>query len=663
MADTPRVAGNASDADGVRTVAFLTGTRADVGKLSSLVAITRDTPGFRARILATGMHLEERYGTTVHEIEKAGFGALLDTVRNHAGEGRMDEVLARTVAGVGDWLARERPDLLVVHGDRVEAIAGTLAASLQGVRVAHVEGGELSGTIDEHLRHAITKLSHVHLVSNDAARVRLLQLGEHPDTIHVIGSPEVDAMTRPDRPGLAAALAHYAIPFRDYGIVAFHPVTTELDTIRAQAEAVVGAALDSGENLVVVYPNSDAGSEAILEAMAPLRGRPNVRIFPSIRFQYMLALLENARFVLGNSSMGVREAPFFGTPALDVGTRQQGRSLNPHVLHLPAERDVLHAAIARVAGARFPATSEFGDGRADLRFRALLRAGSAWSVPVQKRFVDAEARGFAGTLARVPSTVGGTPLTTVLPNGGGGVAEGSPSAPENTAPKAVEASALAVITARGGSKGLPGKHLRLLAGKPLLAWTVDAARAARRVARVLVTSDDPAILDLAASLGAETLLRPAELARDDTPSDPVVVHAVREAGRGEAVVVLLQPTSPLRSAEDIDAALAHVDATGAEAVVSVCAPRENPWKSFYVDAEGCLRGIAGDAAPFQPRQTLPPAVRPNGAIYGVRTEVLLRTGRLFAGRTVGWEMPRARSVDIDTAEDLAEAEALVGRQR
>ena len=634
----------------MRTVAFLTGTRADFGKLSSLVAITRDTPGFRARILATGMHLEARYGRTVHEIEKAGFGDLLDTVRNHAGEGRMDEVLARTVAGVGAWLARVRPDLLVVHGDRVEAIAGTLAASLQGVRVAHVEGGELSGTIDEHLRHAITKLSHLHLVSNDAARARLLQLGEHPDTIHVLGSPEVDAMTRPDRPGLAEALAHYGLPFRDYGIVAFHPVTTELDTIRTQAEAVVGAALDSGENLVVVYPNSDEGNEAILEAMAPLRDRPHVRIFPSIRFQYMLALLENARFVLGNSSMGVREAPFFGTPALDVGTRQQGRSHNPHVLHLAADLHVLCEAITRVAGTRFPATSEFGDGRADERFRALLQDGAPWAVPVQKRFVDAHASeaatsvswGGGGTLrnaspASLPTTPAGPrPRADTLDTGGSG--------------------ALAVITARGGSKGLPGKHLRLLGGEPLLAWTVRAARAARRVARVIVTSDDPAILDLAATLGAETLLRPAELARDDTPSDPVVVHAVREAGHGEAVVVLLQPTSPLRTAEDIDAALAHLDASGADAVVSVCAPRENPWKSFYVDADGCLRGIAGDAAPFQPRQSLPVAVRPNGAIYGVRTACLLRTGRLFAERTVGWEMPRERSVDIDTAEDLAEAE-------
>ncbi len=372
----------------MRTVAFLTGTRADFGKLKSLVQALRGAPDLAPRVFATGMHLEERYGMTVREIEKAGMGDLLHTFRNHAGQGRMDEVLARTVGGFGAWLAEARPDLVVVHGDRVEAMAGTLAASLQNIRVAHVEGGELSGTIDEHLRHAITKLCHLHLVSNDGAARRLAQLGEHPDSIHVIGSPEVDAMTRPDRPTLDDALRHYEIPFRDYGIVAFHPVTTEPEALRAHASAVFGAAEGSGENLVIVYPNSDAGGEGILEALAPLRGHPRARVFPSIRFEYMIALLEHARFVLGNSSMGIREAPFFGTPTIDVGSRQQGRSDNPHILHVAGARDAILDAIRTVAGKRVPRARDFGDGHADTRFRALLKSGAPWRLPVQKRFVD-----------------------------------------------------------------------------------------------------------------------------------------------------------------------------------------------------------------------------------------------------------------------------------
>ena len=371
-----------------RTVAFLTGTRADFGKLKSLVAALRASPDFRVRIFATGMHLEARYGETVHEIEKAGFGDVLVRFRNHAGEGRMDEILARTVRGFGDWLASERPDLVVVHGDRVEAIAGTLAASLQNIRVAHVEGGELSGTIDEHLRHAITKLCHLHLVSNGDAARRLQQLGEAPERVHVIGSPEVDAMTRPDRPSLDDALRHYGIPFRDYGIVAFHPVTTALESLAEEAGAVFRAAADSDENLVVIFPNSDEGSHRILEALAPLRHHPRARVFPSVRFEFMIALLEHARFVLGNSSMGIREAPFFGTPTIDVGSRQQGRSQNPHIVHVDGRYGPIREAIATVAGQRHAHAREFGDGQADVRFRALLEQGTPWALPVQKRFVD-----------------------------------------------------------------------------------------------------------------------------------------------------------------------------------------------------------------------------------------------------------------------------------
>ncbi len=372
-----------------RSIAFVTGTRADFGKLSSLIAATHASGRYDVSVLATGMHLEAAYGTTVHEIEKAGFGPLLHRFRNHAGSLRMDQVLARTVTGLGDWIAHAPPDLLVVHGDRVEAMAATLAASLQNVRVAHVEGGELSGTIDEHLRHAITKLCHLHCVSNDEAARRLLQLGEVPESIHVIGSPEVDAMTRPGRPSLAAVLAHYEIPFADYGIVAFHPVTTAPERVAREAAAVFRAARDSGENLVVVQPNSDAGGDAILAELDVLRDLPRVRIFPSIRFSYMLTLLEHARFVLGNSSMGIREAPFFGTPTVNVGTRQTGRSRNPHLVHVDADADAIRAALGALAGVRLPQVREFGDGGSDARFLRLLDSGVPWSVPVQKHFQEA----------------------------------------------------------------------------------------------------------------------------------------------------------------------------------------------------------------------------------------------------------------------------------
>jgi CMP-N,N'-diacetyllegionaminic acid synthase len=214
---------------------------------------------------------------------------------------------------------------------------------------------------------------------------------------------------------------------------------------------------------------------------------------------------------------------------------------------------------------------------------------------------------------------------------------------------------IAIVTARGGSKGLPGKNLRMLAGKPLLAWSIEAGLQSARVTRVVVSSDDAAILACAERFGAVPLLRPSALAQDDTPSEPVLVHALQALAATEPRVLLLQPTSPLRTAEDVDAALAHMDATGADAVISVFEPPHSPWKAFYVDGDGALRGVVSDEAPFRPRQSFPRAAMPNGAIYACRTADFLATGRLFGPRTVPWFMPAARSVDIDTEAELEEA--------
>lgn len=220
-------------------------------------------------------------------------------------------------------------------------------------------------------------------------------------------------------------------------------------------------------------------------------------------------------------------------------------------------------------------------------------------------------------------------------------------------------STLAVIPARGGSKGLPGKHLLPLDGRPLIAWTLEAARMARCIDRVLVTSDDETILAVCAEYGAETLRRPASLAGDDIPSEPVLMHALAQAGANAEVLVLLQPTSPFRTAFDIQRAHALLETH--DAVISVCKAPFSPWKCFYEEA-GCLRGITGDDTPFMPRQRLPEAWMPNGAIYGIGADRFRRSGRLFAPRTAAYRMPLARSIDIDVAEDLEEARARLRSQ-
>ena len=215
----------------------------------------------------------------------------------------------------------------------------------------------------------------------------------------------------------------------------------------------------------------------------------------------------------------------------------------------------------------------------------------------------------------------------------------------------------AVIPARGGSKGLVGKHLRILEGRPLISWTIQAALGSDWVTDVVVTSDDAAILKIADQHGVQTITRPAALATDSARSEPVMLHALDAINFEPDVSVLLQPTSPLRTAADIDAALTLLSEKKSTSVISVVTPEFSPWKCFVTTEDGRLRGLVDDEAPFRPRQELPEAVRPNGAIYAVQTNFFRATGRLLGTDTVPYRMPRDRSVDIDTIEDFQRAAA------
>ena len=374
-----------------KRVVFLTGTRADFGKIKSLIRTLREVPEhFSVHIFATGMHMEPRYGYTVEEIEKCGFDNIYRFI-NQSAQGVMDRTLAHTILGFGDYVRLLKPDLIVVHGDRVEALAGATVGALQNVLVAHVEGGEVSGTVDELIRHAVSKLSHLHFVANEKAQNRLLQLGEQPGAISVIGSPDVDTMFSPDLPTLDQARDHYQIPFAHFSLLVFHPVTTELKSLRYEVRELLAAARKSGENFIAVYPNSDAGSSIILEEYETLlQDKPWVRVFPSLRFEFMLSLLKHARFIVGNSSMGIREAPYYGIPTINIGSRQDGRGANPDILHVPAcQEKILHAMEQALAlRSRLAPVQEYGDGKSHLRFRQVLLELDTEKESVQKRFRD-----------------------------------------------------------------------------------------------------------------------------------------------------------------------------------------------------------------------------------------------------------------------------------
>lgn len=371
-----------------RQILFITGTRADFGKLEPLAAATRDA-GFATGFFVTGMHMLDRYGLTKVEVHRMPGVAVHEFLNQRPGDAQ-DVVLAKTVMGLSDYLQEHRPDLVVIHGDRIEALAACLVTATNYIPSAHVEGGEVSGTIDEVFRHCNTKLANHHFVSSQDAARRVMRLGEPAAAIHVIGSPELDFHARPSGVTLDQVRARYDIPWDDYGIATFHPVTSEAATMGAQAQALFGALAGSGRNFVVIAPNNDPGSEAIFAVLEGLP-RDRFRLIPSMRFAYFSELMRHARVMVGNSSAGVREAPFLGVPSLDIGTRQTNRAEAPSLFTAEARDSTAIAdVLAREWGRRYPRHTAFGEGRAADRFVATLQDPAFWSAPLQKGFADGD---------------------------------------------------------------------------------------------------------------------------------------------------------------------------------------------------------------------------------------------------------------------------------
>lgn len=372
----------------MKKILFLTGTRADFGKIKSLIQILEVHSNFQPYIFVTGMHLQKEYGYTFLEVERCGF-ANIHTFQNHTHETTMDLTLAKTIEGLSGYVKECEPDMIVIHGDRVEALAGAIVGSLNNILVAHIEGGEVSGTIDELIRHSTSKMSHIHFVSNDFAKKRLIQMGELEKSIFTIGSPDVDIMFSDNLPNLETAKKYYEITFDTYAVVMFHPVTTEARYMEEYAHNFVEVLLNDAHNYVVVFPNNDLGSNAIIKAYEKLKNNSRFRIFPSLRFEYFLTLLKNAQFIIGNSSAGIREAPYYGLPIINIGTRQQNRALHTDIINVDYSKESISKALEIINKHKvLPSNNDFGNGNSAQLFLNSLLNNDIWQLNHQKQFKD-----------------------------------------------------------------------------------------------------------------------------------------------------------------------------------------------------------------------------------------------------------------------------------
>ncbi|WP_078005946.1 UDP-N-acetylglucosamine 2-epimerase [Flavobacterium sp. KBS0721] len=372
----------------MKKILFLTGTRADFSKIKSLIQVLEKQQDFEVYVFVTGMHLQEIYGYTLIEIERCNFKNI-HTFKNHTHETTMDLTLAKTIEGLSAYCKEVNPDMIVVHGDRVETLSGAIVGSLNNILVAHIEGGEVSGTVDELIRHSVSKLSHIHFVSNKQAQKRLMQMGEIKESIFAIGSPDVDIMFSDQLPDLITAKAYYKINFEKYAIVMFHPVTTEINEMKQYVENFVISLLEDNHNYIVIFPNNDLGSQFILEAYEKLKDNVRFRIFPSLRFEYFLTLLKNSQFIIGNSSAGIREAPYYGIPIINIGTRQQNRAVHADIINTDYSGKGITKALSIIDAHKVKSVKDdFGQGNSNELFLQCLQKADIWQLNHQKQFRD-----------------------------------------------------------------------------------------------------------------------------------------------------------------------------------------------------------------------------------------------------------------------------------
>lgn len=372
----------------MKKILFLTGTRADFGKIKSLISILEKEEAFEVFVFVTGMHLQQEYGYTLIEIERCGFKNI-HTFLNHTHETTMDLTLAKTIEGLSGYVKSIQPDMIVVHGDRVETLAGAIVGSLNNILVAHIEGGELSGTVDELIRHSVTKLCHIHFVSNDEAAKRLLQMGETASSIFTIGSPDIDIMFSNQLPDLDIVKSYYGIDFDTFSIAMFHPVTTEANFMKEYAQHFVEALLKDHHNYVVIFPNNDNGSHHIINAYEILKNNDRFKVFPSLRFEYFLTLLKNSQFIIGNSSAGIREAPYYGIPVINIGTRQQNRVVHSTIINTTYEEKSISNALKTINSIQTEKLiSGFGTGNSAQQFLDAMKSDVIWTINHQKQFTD-----------------------------------------------------------------------------------------------------------------------------------------------------------------------------------------------------------------------------------------------------------------------------------
>jgi GDP/UDP-N,N'-diacetylbacillosamine 2-epimerase (hydrolysing) len=332
-----------------KNICFLSGKRGGFGQLVPIIEAVETSHDLDYSLIVTDMHLSPRFGYTVAEVERwFGVSWRVDMLLQGDSPVIRAKSLGIGLYGMSQAIENIRPDIVFIAGDRGEALMMAVAAVNMNIPVAHIFGGDVSGGVDEPVRHAITKLSHIHFTTNELSAQRVRRLGEEDWRIHVVGAPILDMILQKRFSDERSIIDRYPITKdRPFLIVLQHPVTWEVEEAFGQIEETMAAIEELMLPTIVVYPCSDPGHESVIRAIEEYTHLPFVQIYPNIPFDDFLGLLSLAGVMVGNSSSGLYEAPSFHLPVVNIGSRQAGRLKAENVIDVPHDKNAIVDAIKK----------------------------------------------------------------------------------------------------------------------------------------------------------------------------------------------------------------------------------------------------------------------------------------------------------------------------
>lgn len=364
-----------------RNILYISGTRADYGLMRNTLNLISTDPDLQLSIIATGMHVLPEFGRTISEIIEDGFQPIIieSTIEDDK-PGAIPKFLGEFLIQISDVIPKISPDIILILGDRAEMLAGAIAGGYFHIPVAHIHGGERTSTMDDAVRHAISKLSHIHFPASEDSKDRLIKMGEDPQTIFVVGAPGLDQIYSQTPDKRESLLLKYRLnPEESFLLMVQHPVPGEIGNGEYQIIRTLQAIISLNIQSIIIYPNADEGGRSMIKTLSKYGKNPLLHLYPSIPHGDFINLMRYCSVIVGNSSSGIIEAPSFKIPTVNIGSRQRDRMRSDTVIDVPYERDSIYSAIMKaISDENFKnickeSHNPYGDGTTGKKICELLK--------------------------------------------------------------------------------------------------------------------------------------------------------------------------------------------------------------------------------------------------------------------------------------------------